>query len=63
MTLAVLPFEEEDFLPDALPPLTFSFCPTSMVYGGDMPFILARSRTLVPVIREILESVSPRWTV
>ena len=45
------------------PPLTFSFCPISMVYGGEIPFIRAKSRTLVPVIREIRDSVSPRFTV
>jgi hypothetical protein len=52
-------FDEEDF--DVV--LYFSRWPTSMVYGGEIPFSRASSLTLVPVWREILYSVSPRFTV
>lgn len=54
-----------DFLlpEDFAEPLTLSFWPTLMLYGGEMPLRRASSLTLVPVIREMRESVSPRFTV
>ena len=62
-TFAVLvpDFVEDEVVFDA--PFTFNRCPTSMVYGGEIPFMLARSFTLVPVIRDMRYRVSPRFTV
>lgn len=52
-------FDEEE--PELL--FTRIFCPISSVYGAEMPLSRASSPTLEPVMREILERVSPRLTV